>query len=269
MKTNIYEFSDYKVFLNTTIERAPQGPRGIRRRIAEAMNCQVSHVTNVLSGPAHLSPEQADAAARFFGMAFEETEYLLLLIQENRASTRTLKATYARMLKGRRDQNDRLRKTLAISDHLTESQEATYYSSWHYSAIHVLLSIKQFQNREDIAARLGLTLAVVDRVLQFLVASGLCEKSGLRYIQRRPVLHLDRDSPNISRHHANWRLKAMSVVDEPSPDSFHYSGVVTLSKADFQKVRAVLSEALRSSFEIVKKSPEELCAALTFDYYLL
>ena len=61
----------------------------------------------------------------------------------------------------------------------------------------------------------------------------------------------------------------MSVVDEPAPDSFHYSGVLTLSKSDYMKVRSVLSDALRASVDIIKSSPEEQCAALSFDFYML
>lgn len=267
MKANIYQFKSYKEYVNSLLDSAPTGSRGQRRKLADAIKSQVSHITNVLSGPAHFSPEQCEAVAKYFGLGFEETEYLLLLVQENRAGTKSLRDLYNKILAERRTANNRLKLTLAIHDQLTESQQTTYYSSWHYSAIHVLLSIPGFNTREAIANRLLLPMATVDGVLQCLLEAGLCERSGVQFRQLRPLLHLDRSSPHILRHHTNWRLHAIHTPHMNSTDSLRYSGIVSLSKDELQKVKNILNDSLSKAMDLIKKSPEEELAAINLDFY--
>lgn len=269
MKSNIFDYKDYKKLIVDLLENSEEGRRGRRKELAEFINCQVSHITAVFSGNSHLSAEQAESAARYFGLTPQETEFLLLLIQYNRAGTETLRKVFEKMISEMRDKNTNLKNRLKISDSLERANETQYYSSWHYSAVHVLISIPEFQTREAISKKLELPIQKVDLVLNFLIESGLCKKEGNKFKILRPLMHLDKSSHLISKLHTNWRLKTISELDKADPTALHYSSVFSLSKDDLKIVKEILSKALTQSLDVIKKSPEEDIGVMSLDFYTL
>lgn len=268
MKSSIYEYRDYKTFIVDCIEGS-SGGRGKRKELAHSIGCQVSHVTNVLSGAGHFSPEQAEGTARFFGLNTHETEFFLLLVQYNRSGTKSLSNFLERLLKERQEKYSALKQRLKMPDSLRSREEAHYYSSWQFGAVHVLLSIPEFQNRQVIAAKLGIAQSRVDEILEFLLECGLCKKEGQRYLPNRPLLHLDKASPLISKHHANWRLRTLTSLESTNEKALHYSSVFSVSKKDYPRVREILSQALTSCMKVISESPEEEIATLGIDLFPL
>jgi uncharacterized protein (TIGR02147 family) len=269
MNSNIYEHENYKTYLQAIIESSPNGPRGRRKALAEAIGCQVSHVTNVLSGSAHFSSEQIEAAARFFGLSHQETECLLLLTQYNRAATSTLREFYSKLLQDKKRQHSNLKVRLAMTDELKTDQESRYYSSWHYAAVHILLTVPSVNTREAVASKLDLPLSKVDEVLSFLSETGLIRKVGVHFEVIRPTIHLEKNSPLISKHHINWRLKTILELDQADENQIHYSSVVSLSEEDYLTIKEIFSKTLASTMDKVKRSPAEIAAVISVDVYPL
>lgn len=270
MKESVYEYRDYKKLFLDLIDNSEGGGRGVRKQLAEAINCQVSHITNVLGGAGHFAQEQAHEAGKFFGLNSDEIEFLLHLVQFNRAGTMGLRTFYERLLEEKQKKHSALKSRLRMPDAVKSEQEARYYSSWHFAAIHVLLSILQFQSREAVAKRLELPLSRVDEVLGFLVEMGLVAKSGQKYQITRAQLHLDKASPLISKHHTNWRLRTLLALDQKMDEQkTHYSSVVTLSMKDYQRVREILATALADALKVITQSPEEEVAVICLDFFRL
>jgi hypothetical protein len=97
----------------------------------------------------------------------------------------------------------------------------------------------------------------------------MCTKEGQKYRIARPLLHLDKTSPLISKHHTNWRLHAIYNQDAEKEDRIHYSSVFTVSQKDYLKVREILSNALSESLEVIKASPEEEPAVICMDLFMI
>jgi hypothetical protein len=57
MKNSIFEYRDYKTYLNDTLEKRARefNERGIRSRLSEAIKCHTAYVSQVLGGNAHFS----------------------------------------------------------------------------------------------------------------------------------------------------------------------------------------------------------------------
>lgn len=269
MKTSVYEYRDYKESVVELINSMAGEGRGRRKELADHIGCQISHITNVLSGGGHFNQEQAEAAANYFGFNQAETEFFLLLVQFNRAGTSRLREVYLRMLDERQQKHSALKNRLSMPDSLKDREENVYYGSWQYGAIHVLLSIPDFQNREAISARLELPLSRVDAVLSFLVETGLCRKEGSKYLPARPLIHLDKSSHLIARHHTNWRLRTIDNLDLTDDSDLHYSSVFTLSKSDYPKVQEIMSKALAEALKVITASPEEHAAVMCLDVFHL
>jgi uncharacterized protein (TIGR02147 family) len=265
----VYDFNSYKTFVNDALKNA-SGAGATRKELALALGCQPSHVSAVLSGEGEFSSEQAEKVSRFLKLGREQTEYFLLLVQFNRAGTPQLRSVYSAMLRQLREKTTPLRAKLEIREELSDHAKAKYYSTWIYQAIHVLLSVPGFQTPRTIAERLGLSSVQVEDVLSFLVAAGLAEKSKIQtYRQLRPVLHLDRASVFVNRHHTNWRLKAIHAIDQNSEDDLHYSGVASLSEDDYLKIKRILIDALKSAVDVVRDSKEEDVVGICIDFFKL
>lgn len=267
MKSNLYEYTSYKKFLNDLIRTYPAGGRGQRKALAEFIGCQVAYVTHVLSGERDFNLEQAEAAARYFSLSKGETEFFLTLVQENRAATTELRRYFERLLKELREKNSRLKEKLNFKDVMSNEVKMTYYSSWLYSAVHMALTIPGLRTVTALAEKFDVSSSHILEILEFLCKYGLVYKDNNFYKSKSSLLHLEKDSPLIARHHSNWRLRALTSLDEVQDSNFHYSSVVSVSKKDAVRVREHMMKALVEMTEIIKPSKEEELVSLCLDMF--
>lgn len=265
--------SSYKNWVVWQLDHGTKGGRGARKLLAAFVGCQLSHIANVLNGDAHFSFEQAERVGSFFGLSMSELEFFVLVVQWNRAGTRELSALMQVQIASKRQQvldaRRNLKERVPIRKTLGSEEQAIYYSSWQYAAVHVLLSVSHFQTPEALMQTLAISRDRLTKVLEFLCQTGLAVYQGGRYEIGPQHLHLPSDSPFISRHHVNWRsfvagrLEAAGGVDTRS---LHYSSVVTVSEEDCDRVREILTRALSDAIGLIKESPEEKGAVLSIDW---
>jgi uncharacterized protein (TIGR02147 family) len=269
MERSPFEFAEYKSFVLSRIEAYPQGGRGVRARIAEAMGCQVAYVSHVLAADRHFSPEQAEALARFFALRVDEAEYFVLLVERARAGTPQLRQMIERQLERRREEYGELRARVQLRGRITPADQATYYSSWHYQAIRMLLTVPGHGTVARISERLGIPAERVTEVLTFLLEKGWVSETAQGYAATDVQVHLGGDSPLISKLHANWRIHSLTQLDRRNPEDLRYSGVVALSHGDFARVRELWVKTLLRSHKVVGPSREERVCAMALDFYEL
>lgn len=133
-----------------------------------------------------------------------------------------------------------------------------------------MLSIPAFQSKEALARYLQLPIDVISRCVDFLVSTGLAMNAGggtLKIGNAR--IHLGRDSALISRHHANWRTRALVSLDQAVPEDLHYSSVITLAESDADKMKEILLGALERTEPILKESKEEGVFVMAMDFFRL
>lgn len=261
---NIFEYQDYKIYL---LKYAQSHPRGFRKNLAKALNCQTAYVSHVLNGAAHFSLEQAEALARFINLTPEETSFLMRLIEFTRAGTPQLKKFLRRELDQLREKHLLIKDRVAVKDTLSREDQAIYYGAWYYAAIHVALTIPALTTREALCHYFRLSSKTVTDVLEFLASVGLATQSGVRYQIGTQQIHLEKDSPLISKHHTNWRMQAMRALEQMKLDELHFSSVFTLTEQDALKIREILVEAIESSVGIIKVAKEEKLFSMTLDLF--
>lgn len=269
MKKSVFEFEDYKAFVLNEISLLPNEGRGVRRQLAEFIGCQVAYVSHVLAADRHFSSEQAEAAARFFNLRDDEAEFFLLILELQKAGTPELRKFLSKRIQALRSDYQEVKKRLRITTEISSSDQARYYSSWHYQAIHSLLTIPEFRTAKNIAERLQLPIERVNDILSFFMQKGLATESKGETLPTEKQIHLPRTSPLISKLHTNWRVQSLSALENLKVDDYHYSGVVTLSEKDMKAVREILMKALATSVEVIKPSKEEKIAVLAMDFYEL
>jgi uncharacterized protein (TIGR02147 family) len=268
-KPAIFEYKSYKSYLLDWIALTPANGRGQRKLLAQAIGCQTPFITQVLNGDYHFSPEQAEACSRWLGLSIPEGEFFLLLVMKERAGTKSLELMIERQLAERRESETQLKKRLGISDSLSNEDHIQYYSSWHYPAIHMALLNPALRTLEALHAYFALPLPRLLAVLDFLLEKKLIRAKSGQYEVMKPVIHLDKDSPLLPKHHTNWRLRAIEAVESRAAGNFHYSGVISVSADDFEWIKGKLAQALEASIDRLRNSPDERVGCLNIDLFSL
>jgi uncharacterized protein (TIGR02147 family) len=264
---NLFKYIKYKDFLTDWIDASPNKGRGVRKKFADAAGCQLPYVSHVLNGDYHFNSEQIDGIAHLLKLRQVEHEYLLLLVQYERAGTVTLKKFYKKLIEDMALKNSTIKGKLKSKNSLSNLDRNIYYSEWTYSAIHMLATIPKFRTFNQIVEQLQLPLAKVEFYVEKLISMGLMKFTNGEFHSLQVDLHLDNDSVNIRQHHTNWRLKALNSLDNIQEHHLHYSLAFTIKKEDFIKVREIISSAIKESADIIRPSEEEELAVLNIDLF--
>jgi len=264
--TSIFDFDDYKTYLEQKIS-ADGKTRGLRSRLAKKLGCSPAYLTQVLKGPGHVTFEHAAVIVNYFGLTSDEEDYFFLLLQRDRSSRKELTESTNRRIKKKLDDRLRIQNHIQTEKNLSLEQQAIYYSSWIYTATHVLISIPTFQSVSEIAAYFKLPEEHIRDVLQFLCEAGLARNEGGRFTYQTKRLHLGTDSPLLGRHHSNWRLRGQMDFDSNSKESLHYTALWSLSEKDFHRLREMIIQFIKKCEPTLKESKEEVTISMCIDYF--
>jgi uncharacterized protein (TIGR02147 family) len=214
-----------------------------------------------------MSPEYAQGICEYFGLSETEVEYFLTLVQADRAGTEKLKKIYKRQAERIREKGRRLENRLPKGKVLSEADKAVFYSEWYYSGIRLLTSVSGFQSPEIIASHLGLPIGLVNQVLSFLVATGLClERANGKFELGPKRTFLENDSRLIGRHHANWRNRAIEQYPKLAAKEFAFTAPISISEKAFLQVRSDLANVVERISQLVATDEPEKLVCLNIDW---
>jgi uncharacterized protein (TIGR02147 family) len=269
MKKDIFQFSTYRAYLLAYIDAQEKGGRGMRLAMANGIGCPVSHISQVLLEKTHLTMEQAEALNLFLAHGVDESEFFLLLVQKDRAGTPALRERCKSQMQKILDRRANLKERLGVNRTVQEKDQAQYYSTWLYGAVHVMLSVPEFQSKEAIARHLKISPVKVTEILEFLFSVGLAKTNADGRLQIGEThIHLGIDSPLISKMHSNWRVRAIQALDsEEAKKELHYSSVVSLSRTDARIIQEMLIKHIAAVKSVIKESKEEAVYCFAADFF--
>jgi uncharacterized protein (TIGR02147 family) len=273
MAKTVFDYVDYRAYFKSLFQEKPHQGYGQLAKIARAISVNPSILTLVLKGEKDFTPEQANDLTEYFQLTDLEAEYFLNLVALSRASKPNLRARVSRKLKELQAKSMEVKSRIPPQAELSEESKAIFYSSWYFSAVRLLTSIEGFNSLEIISERLGLPRGTVKQVLEFLVSTGLCiEKKNRKFTMGPQSTHLGADSLLVSRHHQNWRLKAIERSQRvphqiPSERELFFTSPVSISKKAIPEVRKVLVSSLEDCFKIIDPAPCEELACLNIDWF--
>ncbi len=265
MIKDIFEYDDYKKYLTAALDA--EGERGRRSRLAEALKCQPAFVSLVLKGDAHFSQEHAVIVNAFLEHREEEADYFMVLLDYQRAGSKGLRDFHRKKMDQMRAKRRVISERIGVKKGLSEADQMTYYSAWYFAAVHVLLLLPGLRTPQRLSERLKLPIPLIKDVLDFLVGVGLSTSDGKEYRPGLNRIHLPADSPIISKHHMNWRLRAMQALEAREPESLHYSGPICISKDVAEKIRGMILHLLSDAESLIREAKDEEVYCLDIDFF--
>lgn len=267
MVKTIFEYTNYRAFMKDYFRSLPREGFGQLSRAAKVLNVQPSLITGILNGTKNMTEEQAFDFAAHAELSALETDVFLTLVHLDRAGTSRVREYYEARLTDLRAKSDVLKSRMPPKAELPEQVKAQFYSEWFYSGVRMATSIESVRSPDQIAERLGLARPIVVKVLEFLLAHGLVKIEGDAYVMGPQSTHIGAGELLVSRHHTNWRLKAIEAIGRRSERALHFTAPLSIANQDIEEVRRLLLRNLDDVFEIVDRSEAERVACLCLDWF--
>jgi uncharacterized protein (TIGR02147 family) len=262
----IFSFNSYRNFIRSWIE-AQDKSRGLHVQMCKAMECQSAHLSRVLQEKIHLTMDQVFLLSQFLGLSQSESAYFLKLAEYDRAGNSRYRRQLFEDLTQMKRAQENLSKRFQENRIEDVEKEMTYYSSWHWTAIHFITAIKTYQTPNRIAERLGLTVGFVKSSLELLEKFKLVKKEGDLWVLNSGSIHLPKTSPLNTIQHGNWRARAVLKSQDIKDDGVHYTLVQSISEKDFEIIKQLLLKAIDDYKKIANPSESEELICFSLDFF--
>jgi len=263
----IYEYTDYKKFVLNWLNNRPQKGRGFFTQLAEKLGTSNAAISQIFKDDRHLNLEQALELCEMLHLSEEESTYLLLLVDFARAGSAKLQKKFLTQIKKEQHSQQKLINKLPKDTFLTDEVKSIYYSSWIYTGLRNLIAIEKNNDLNELALRLKTNPQKVQKIIQFLIDHNLIININGKIQIGPQKTHLENNSPWISKHHHNWRIKAMESMQNDSEQNLFYSAPMSLSKDVALKIRQQLPEFIKQIVEQVGPSKSEVVRCLNIDWF--
>lgn len=266
---DIFDFSDYRLFLKAWIAAARKNKSSNLSRLAETLRVHTTFLSHVIGGSKELSHEHSIVLCRMWKFTKHEREYFFALVSLEKASSVELKYYWNEKIQAILIEKNRLSSQVGEYHELDDHQRAIFYSSWLYLAVFAATSIGDGQNVTEVAERFQLTRERAEEVLDFLVQSGVCERKGAQFTPGQTMIYVPNNSPFVTKHHTNWRMRGMQKMETREDLELFFSFPMSIGKKDFTLIRERLAHLIKEATTICRDTTPEEVACLNIDFFVV
>ncbi|WP_413578537.1 TIGR02147 family protein [Bdellovibrio sp. HCB290] len=264
---SIFQYTDYKKFVNDRIKDMPKQGRGEFQRLAAALTMHSTTVSHVFKGDKDLTLEQTAGICQHWGLNPNESDYFVTMVELTRAGSPTLKKIFQTRLDEIKKSSVQLKSRIPKDIEMTEVDRSKFYSQWYFSAVRLLCDIPEYRTIDRIAQHLNIPVGKVNEVIQFLLQSGLITEEKGKFKLGPSRTYVSAESTLVHRHHGNWRVKAMDLYPRMNiEEEFALTSPMTISNEDAIKVRELLMKSVEKILAINKPSQSEELRILNIDW---
>ena len=258
-KINIYEYSDYRKFLQDFYELEKSlDPTFSYRVFAAAVDIDASLLVKILQGKRHVSTKNIESFVQFFRYKEGKAEYFREMIAYGKAKT-----------------DDQVRKHFETLQKMRpaacrELDEARYryFQQWFYPMIRSALDVFDYRG-ENHAAALGdscipkLTATQVQNAVDALLQLGLAHKQNNGRIAPTEAHIKTKErwlSASISEYQKSiTELAQRSIAETPKEERDISTLTMALDSSQIQKIREILADTRKSIVKVVNAMPSQIC----------
>lgn len=264
---NIFEFSDYRIFIKSWIEDAKAKKLSNLSRLAEVAQVHPTFLSHILTGNKEISLEQAVLIGDHIGLTKLERDYFFIIINLDRAGNQKLKLYWSEKKKEIEAEKNKLSQRFEKHRSLSVEQRAIFYSSWVYAAVWSSTGIDEGQTLQQVVERFDLSREKASEILSFLTQTGLCNLKNEIYSVGEIHVHVSNESPFVVKHHTNWRIRAIDKMDSRDSSELFFTAPMSIARKDFEVIREKLNMAIKEVVNVAKDSPAEEIVCLNIDFF--
>ncbi len=264
---NIFEFINYRRYLQLWIENQGERAYGLKGKLAKALGISSSLLSQVIKGEKSFTADQTSDLTDYLGLTDLESDYFHLMVELDRAANHRYKEKLQRKIKVLQEQSQKIVRRVPKSRELTDEQKAIYYSSWLFTGIRTLTAVPEFQTAEAIAKQLKCEPQTVIKILRFLIEHGLCKENQGQISYGSGNTHIEKESPFANKHHQNWRLQAIQQMEQRREKDLFFTSPMSLSKEARGEIRKMIPNFIQEIMKISGPSDSEMAMCLNIDWF--
>lgn len=264
----IENFKDYTTYLNHWIKAQPNDGFGLRKKISDHLGVQTSYFSQVLSGKVVLKEDYALLLNDYLRHDYLESDYFLTLVAIDRASSHGLKNYYQNKAQEIRA---KIKQVVTGEDQKVkildeESQYDEFYSSWIYSAVHALAALEGI-TLAALKNQLEISKSSAKKIIHYLSELGLIIKEENQFKHSGKGLHLSKDHKWVQRHHINWKIKTLEILQQGQPEDLHYTSVANFSAHEAEIIKDLMRSMIRDVRAHISKAKDENIYCYSLDFF--
>ena len=208
------------------------------RSFSKDLDLRPAALSDIMNGRYGLSSAMAQAIATHLGLAGEEAQYFVSLVDLKHGRSAAIRNAAEKRL---RERGHRLTNLNKLDD-----DQLTLIRHWYYPAILELTIVKdQLIDAAMVSPRLGITIVEAREALEMLEASGCLKRidGGWARTTDHNVAERSNATPIIQNFHKQiLALAATAVSDQEIAKRKAVSTVLAVSKADLPEARAMINK---------------------------
>ncbi len=265
---DIYKYNHYRDYLKACLPSKGHH-RGGRSRLALKLGCQPGYISLVFSGQSDFSLEHGCLVADFLHLNEEEKDYFLLLINKDRAGSKSLENHFETKIKKIQKEKTEIKSRIITSHELSHEEQLLYYENWLLTAVHMCTLIPQLRNASAMSDYLSTPIDRIKSAIDVLIKIGLIEQEKGSFHSTQKRIHIGEKGLALKCHHTNWRHQAIASLDNLSSEDLHYSSVMSISKKAALQIKQIILKSIQDSEPVIKDASDESIHCLTIDLFEL
>ncbi len=268
MQIQVFDYQDYKKYINDWASQLPKAGHGFYRKMAMQLNVSTTLLSQIFKGDKQISLELAHNISGYLGMNDKEAEFFILLVEFEKAGSHGLKELFLKKIKSTQKELKDLSRRIEKDIEITDLTKSIYYSDWLYTGVRNLIAIDRYSNINQLAEYLNLPIQKLRAVIDFLAENNFCilQKNGHLKVGPQKTF-ISKDSPWVNQHHQNWRVKAMAQMPINKNENLFYTGPMSLSHDVAFKIKDEISKFIDQLYKEVGPSKSETVRCLNIDWF--
>ena len=258
-KINIYDYSDYRKFLQEFYELEKSlDPSFSYRVFAAAVGMDASLLLKILQGKRHISPKCIDVFVNFFHFKDAKAEYFREMIAYGKAKND----------KDVRSHFETLQKMRPAACRELDEARYRYFQQWYYPMVRSALDVFNYRGTQD-AAALGeccipkLSASQVENAVDALLQLGLAHaRNDGRVVPTEAHLKTKEHwlSACISDYQSSIaELAGKSIQNTPKEKRDISTLTMALDSQQIDKIREILAKTRKAIVNVVNAMPPQIC----------
>lgn len=258
-KINIYDYSDYRKFLQEFYELEKSlDPTFSYRIFAAAINMDASLLVKILQGKRHVSTKNIETFVQFFRFKEGKAEYFREMVAYGKAKNDEQV----------RKHFETLQKMRPSSCRELDEARYRYFQQWFYPMIRSALDVFDYRRPEH-AAALGdscipkISANQVENAVDALLQLGLVHRRKDGRIVPTDA-HLKTKEHWLSASISDYQksiaeLAHRSIAETPKEERDISTLTMALDSSQIQRIRDIIAEARRSIVNVANSMPSQIC----------
>ncbi len=266
---DFFKYDSYRVLLKDVIEDKKKSFAYITfQKVAEECGIQKTYLSRVMNDQAELNQDQLYSISHYLKLTIAETQFLSLLLEENRSANILRREWLRKEIKNIRD--SQLESSQNLANHVVVPTEKydDYFKKPIIQILHMSLLIERYRSNISLLQQdFGFSKTQIHEALDFLIQNKVIELINGKYKVLIDFIHLPEKKDISPTNHLLFRLEAIRKMRESREEqNLNLSLCFTADEKVAVEIKRKIIELLKQVHQVIPPAGNENVYQLNIDF---